>query len=149
MTDLPTESEMQTPKINWNFNASTLLAITLACIGGLYKFTSLESRVDNMDDRGKARIMSTDKNFADINASLDSIKDIPFRMGAQEAGLRNANERMDRLSEALLTGQEQLRKDFNNAVDNIRKDVNAVGTKVEVLGTKLEAAQTNRTAFRP
>lgn len=142
--------QMHMPKFSWTINLGTIVAIIVACIGGLYKFASLEGRVENMDDRGKGRISLTDKNFADINARLESIQDIPFRMGAQEAGLKNANERMDRLSEALLTGQETLRKDFNNAVDSIRKDVNAVGTKVEVLGTKLEAnSNINKSAFRP
>lgn len=141
---------LHAPKVNYNINAATIVAIVLACIGGLYKFSSLEGRVDNIDDRGKNRSAMTDKNFADINAKLQTIQDIPFRMGSQEAGLKAANERMDRLSEVLITGQENLRKDFNNAVDSIRKDVNAVGTKVEVLGTKLEAnQQTNKTAYRP
>lgn len=137
------------PQVKLDFNVGTLLAIFLAIIGGLYKFATLENRVDTIDQRGLARIPVTDKNFADINAILRSQSDLPFRVAAVETEQKNLNARIDRVAEIMLNGQDLSRKDLAAAVESIKKDVSAVGTKVEVLSAKFEDVQRRGRADPP
>lgn len=121
------DQAVQRPSVNWNINASTILAIITLAVGGIYKFASVEGRIETLDQRGQARIMITDKNFADQSAFNKTMIDLPFRMGSQEAKMSALNDRVDRLADAILASQEQ-----------IRKDISLLSTKVEVLGSKID-----------
>lgn len=105
---------------------------TIIAIGGLFWYTAqdnakIKAQLDETDRYRNTRSAQTDKNFADVNAALKSMSDLPYRMGAQEGKTQALNDRVDRLADAILGSQEA-----------IRKDIAGLSTKVEVLGSKID-----------
>lgn len=126
--------------INWsNVNVPTIIAV-----GTLFWYmaqdnANIKSQLSEQERYAVVRSQATDKNFADLNAQVKQMQDLPFRMGAQEAKTAALWDRVDRLADAILSNQEALRKDFNSAVDVIRKDFSGLSTKVEVLDSKMDS----------
>ncbi|ASY64434.1 hypothetical protein SJ05684_c30650 [Sinorhizobium sojae CCBAU 05684] len=100
---------------------------------------NIKSQLTEQERYAGVRSQMTDKNFADLNAQVKQMQDLPFRMGAQEAKTASLSDRVDRLADAILANQEALRKDFNSAVEVIRKDFSGLSTKVEVLDSKMDS----------
>lgn len=133
--------------VNWTqVNVPTVLAVAAAAWGILSYVTDMKSELRRMEEFRVQRSQQTDTNFANVNKSIaelsgrfdayrDSSKDLPFRVTSLERGLDETNKRVDRLSELLLNG-----------IDALRKDINLVGTKVEVLSSKVDSAFPQRKA---
>ena len=102
------------------------------------RLAQVELRVDAADQFRVARSSTTDKNFADINAKLEQVGNLPYRMGAAEEAIKQTNARFDRFSELILGSIDALRKDVNAGNDQLRKEMNQIGTKVEVLSSKID-----------
>lgn len=126
--------------INWsNVNVPTIIAV-----GTLFWYmaqdnANIKSQLAEQERYAVVRGQAADKNFADLNAQVKQMQDLPFRMGSQEAKTSALSDRVDRLADAILANQEALRKDFNSAVEVIRKDFSGLSTKVEVLDSKMDS----------
>lgn len=126
--------------INWsNVNVPTIIAV-----GSLFWYmaqdnANIKSQLTEQERFAGVRSQTTDRNFADLNAQVKQMQDLPFRMGAQEAKTGALSDRVDRLADAILANQEALRRDFNSAVEVIRKDFSGLSTKVEVLDSKMDS----------
>ena len=104
---------------------------TIIAIGGVFWYTAsdnatMKAQLAESERYRAARSQQTDANFANINASLQRMSDLPFRMGAQEGKTQAVNDRVDRLADTILASQEA-----------IRKDISALSTKVEVVDSKV------------
>lgn len=127
--------------VNWNINAGTILTVLAMGTASLMYIASIDARVKQGEDYRVIRSNMTDKNFANVNAQLDAMKDLPYRIGQLEAQANAANARMDRIADSFL-----------GSAESIKKDVNALTTKVEVMSQKidnLDVPRTRKTSFTP
>lgn len=118
--------------INWTqVNIPTILAVLGVGWGVANYVSKIDNRLGNVEEYRVSRGVQTDKNFADVNRRLDGLastyQDLPIRVNIVEKSIDNVEKRQDRLSELIL-----------DSVEGIRKDVNTVGTKVEVLSSKVD-----------
>lgn len=114
--------------INWTqFNVPTILAVLGVGWGVANYISKIDSRVENIEKTG----VQSEQSFKNLNARIDLLantyQDIPYRVGALEKGLMNVDEQQSRLSELLI-----------NSVDGIRVQINGLGTKVEVMSSKMD-----------
>lgn len=128
------ELSMQKPRMFFDINFGTLLPMLVA---GFLGYSALQVQVNRMDERSLSRIAGADRFQMETKAKLDSLADVPSRMGAVEASQRALNERLDKMTDAITTGQDQLRRDLAAAVEPLRLEVQKVGTKVEVLSDRI------------
>jgi hypothetical protein len=149
MTEDTQGNSMQKPRVFFDVNLGTLLPIALAFIAGFSYIKGLETQITVIDNRGQNRIQIADKFYADVTAQLKLNETSPMRLTTVEEGLRSTNARIERVVDLIQTGQESVRRDMQTGFDLIRKDVSTLGTKVEVLGSKLEDGQSrmDRTRF--
>lgn len=138
MSDTTQGNSMQKPRVFFDVNLGTLLPIGLALIAGFSYIKGLETQITVIDNRGLGRIQIADQFYADVKAQLKLNESSPMRLTTLEEGLRATNARMDRVVDLIQTGQESVRRDMQSGFDLIRKDVSTLGTKVEVIGSKLE-----------
>lgn len=131
---------MQRPRIFFDVNLGTLLPIGLAVLALFNYIKGLETQITVLDNRGLARIVIADNFQADVKAALKLNEASPMRLTTVEEGLKNTNARMDRVVDLIQTGQEVMRRDVQTGFDLIRKDVSSLGTKVEVIGSKMDSA---------
>lgn len=121
---------MQSTKlnVNWlNFNVPTILAVLGAGWGVASYVNGMEARLEKVEDYRVTRSAVTDRKFDDIQRALDPLANMPYRVGVLEQGQIATNQRIDRFMEVITNGMEA-----------IRKDVNTLGTKVEVLSNKID-----------
>lgn len=118
--------------VNWlNFNMPTIAAI--AALGVL--FWSSAQKVGEM----QAKLDAADQKFSDIKTSIDPLENLPYRTGILEQQATAINLRIDRFTEII-----------TNTMELIRKDVNGLGTKVEVLSEKIDnLTPPTRSGFTP
>jgi len=125
--------------INWTqVNVPTILAVAGAAIGLFNYIGDFDKRLSEQEQYRTIRSSQTDSNFAMVNKSIEglrydqnlvreSVENIPYRVGVVEQGLIEQGKRTDRLSELIL-----------NNMDVFRKDINQLGTKIEVLASKID-----------
>ena len=109
--------------INWTqVNVPTIVTVLGVAYGIVTYFNDLDGRLKNTDDNVVGM-------KSDIATTKQTMQDIPYRVGNLEKGLDEAGKRTDRLTDVVLSG-----------MDNVRKDINTLGTKIEVLSSKMEDA---------
>lgn len=140
---------MNKPRFTLDFNLGTWLPIILAIIGGFSAYRDLQEQVSNLDQRGRMRMESSDKFQTETKLKLDSVADIPIRVKALETQQQAISDRLDRISDAITTGQEALRRDLAASTDTLRKDVAILGTKVEVLSDRMGVRPQPGVLIRP
>lgn len=102
---------------NWTqVNVPTILSVAAAAYG-------IITYVNNIDNRATA----IEKGYAAIGVQMEKLENVPFRVEILEAGVKNNSERIDRIGEAVVNG-----------IGEVRKDIGMLGTKVEVLTTRME-----------
>lgn len=114
--------------INWTqFNVPTIIAVLGVGWGVANYISKIDSRVENIEKTST----QSEQSFKNLNARIDLLantyQDIPYRVGAAEKGIAGVDEKQNRLSELLL-----------NSVDGIRVQINGLGTKVEVMSSKMD-----------
>ncbi|WP_156771463.1 hypothetical protein [Labrys sp. WJW] len=126
---------MHTP--SW-FKPQVDIGSGLAVIGVIIAVVTNYNQLQNNQDRVKIwqetlekqiaeRRVMIDARFSAIEAKIAPIEAVQFRLGKQEADIVATNARVDRIVDS-----------FSDQLKELRKDVNAVGTKVEVLTRSLE-----------
>ncbi|OCC05293.1 hypothetical protein BA190_10340 [Labrys sp. WJW] len=129
------EKPMHTP--SW-FKPQVDIGSGLAVIGVIIAVVTNYNQLQNNQDRVKIwqetlekqiaeRRVMIDARFSAIEAKIAPIEAVQFRLGKQEADIVATNARVDRIVDS-----------FSDQLKELRKDVNAVGTKVEVLTRSLE-----------
>lgn len=73
----------------------------------------------------------TKKALADVASAPEDIVEL-------KKGREVANARMDRLADLMITGQDAMRQAMQAGLDLLRKDMSAISTKVEVVGSKVD-----------
>lgn len=129
MTEREVEMHSDTRlNVNWfNVNIPTIIAV-LGVGWAIASYVSdMKGRITEIENYRVQRSAQTDKAFASIEATLENLANTPFRMTNVEAQIASTNARLDRLVESL-----------SGSVEMLRKDVNSVGTKVEVLSSKID-----------
>jgi len=121
--------------VNWNINGATILTIIAMGLPGLIWTVTLGNKVDEMERFRNARMAQTDKNFADISATLSRQSDLPYRVGQNEGAIAALNERMNRMADS-----------FVGTAESIKVNVNQLVTKFEVMSQKLDTLSTQRRA---
>ena len=126
--------------INWTtVNIPTIITVAATAVGMVTYFNSLDSRLTKIEETSVVSQDAITKNFEEVNNKIEqqaqALENIPYRVGVIERGLEEANRRVDRLSDAIL-----------NSMDGLRKDVNSLGTKVEVMSSKLDDITPQRKA---
>lgn len=126
---------MHTP--SW-FKPQVDIGSGLAVIGVIVALVTNYNTLQNNQDRVKSwqedrdrqiteRRAVTDARFSALEAKVAPLESVQFRLGKQEADIVASNARIDRIVDS-----------FSEQLKELRKDVNAVGTKVEVLTRSLE-----------
>lgn len=126
---------------------------TLIALGGLFWYVAtdnatMKAKMDEGERYRTARSVQTDTNFEKVNNRIEAFADLPLRVKALETQTLALTDRLDRIANAIATGQESLRRDFATSTEAIRKDVANVVVKVEVLSDRLGVRQ-ERTGIRP
>lgn len=117
-----------TVMVNWRtFNVPNLLAIAGAAVAVVTYVNSLDSRVAKIEENSASRSVVIDKKFDEIQLSLATLNNMPYRVGILEQQATAINLRIDRFTETI-----------TNTMELIRKDVGSLGTKIEVLSSKVE-----------
>lgn len=113
---------------------------TLLAIGGLIWYTADNnraqlSRIEAIETSRVERAKEADAKFSAINSSLsalsqkvDPIGNVTYRIDRAEVQIGETNKRLDRLAETIV-----------NSLDLIRRDVNGLSTRVEVLSQKIDS----------
>ena len=115
-------------QVNWRtFNIPNLLAIGGAAVAVVTYVNSLDARLAKVEENSLTRSTITDKKFDEIQKSLDPLNNMPYRVGILEQQATAINLRIDRFTETI-----------SNTMELIRKDVGNLGTKIEVLSTKVD-----------
>lgn len=147
---MTTEDTTVKPRTSFDVNFGTLIPILTAIT---VSYGALQIQVNRMDERSVGRIKIADTFQAETKAKLDAIADNPMRIKALEEQNKATNARLDRLADVIVNGQDQLRRDLAATVEPLRKDIQTVGTKVEVLserlGERLGARNPQPTSFQP
>lgn len=135
---MSTESSIQTKtnrQLEFNlgtFNLPTLLGI-LAIIGMIWSQSSARATLDAQTeirlttiekDRATARA-AYDNKMQDIMGVMATIPNLTYRVTVNEQNIQAANSRLDRQSDA---------------INGVRDSISDLGTKIEVLGQKLDMA---------
>ncbi len=114
--------------INWyRFNIPSLITVVVTAIGMVTYVNSLDARVAKLEDNSVSRAIVADKKFDDIQLSLATLNNMPYRVGILEQQATAINLRIDRFTEVI-----------SSTMELIRKDVATLGTKVEVMSSKID-----------
>ena len=131
--------------INWTqVNVPTILAVVGAAWGVFQYVGDFDKRLSASEQQAKLEAEANRNKLADITRLIGDvqsevrgtrqfIENVPYRVGQLEAGLTEQSRRTDRISESLAT-----------SLDALRKDVSALGVKIEVLSSKLEGNRPDR-----
>lgn len=115
--------------INWlRFNVPQLAAIALFAATGATGYSDLNGRISRIEESRAARTIASDARFNEVQSSLAPLVNLPYRVNVLEQQNIATNARIDRFTEAIAS-----------TLELIRKDVNSLSTRVEVLGTKIDA----------
>lgn len=128
-TDVHQNSEVD---VRWfQFNMPSIVAMLVAVLGTGWAVASyiatLEARVEKIEEYRVTRSAITDGKFADIQATLGTLNNMPYRVNILEQQATAINIRIDRFTEVI-----------SNTMELIRKDVATLGTKVEVMSNKID-----------
>ncbi len=115
-------------QINWRtFNIPNLMAIAGAVVTVVTYVNSLDARLAKVEDNSVSRGVIADKKFDEIQLSLSTLNNMPYRVNILEQQATAINLRIDRFTETI-----------SSTMELIRKDVGSLGTKIEVLSTKVD-----------
>ncbi len=115
--------------VNWlRFNVPSIMAILAAGLGVVTYVNQLDARLEKLEEFGATRAVSTDKSLDEVQTSITQLTNMPYRVQILEQQQLAVNLRIDRFTETI-----------SNTMELLRKDVNALSTRVEVLGTKIDA----------
>lgn len=124
--------------LTWNWfrvNVPTILAI-----GGLVWYTAvtkanIESSINAIEQSRVERSKEADRKFtnidntlAQVSARVEPLNNVTYRIGVVETQIIETNKRLDRFAETIV-----------NSIDLIRRDVNTMSTRVEVLSQKIDS----------
>lgn len=125
--------------VNWTqVNVPTILAVAGAAWGIFSYIQGFDSRLMKMEDSGVTRSVATADKLEQINRAnaiqdekidgiVQLVSNLPYRVGVLERAVSETGERIDRMSDLLIQGR-----------DETRKDLNAVSVKLEVISSKLD-----------
>ena len=117
-----------TVHINWRtFTIPSLITVVVTAIGMVTYVNSLDARVAKIEDNSVSRATTADKKFDEIQLSLAQLNNMPYRVGILEQQATAINVRIDRFTETI-----------TNTMELIRKNVNGLSTKVEVMSSKID-----------
>jgi len=115
--------------INWlRINVPSVAAIVGTGVIIAMYVQGLASKVDKIEENRQARSAMIDKGFDQMQAQLQPLSNLPYRMGIVEQGLLATNQRVDQYLQTLGT-----------KIDGVSDRVNSLSTKVEVLSQKIDA----------
>lgn len=122
-------------RLNWiTINVPTIISIVTAIMIGTWGWANTNNRISSVEKARDTRTIQTERRFDEINNSIAGLREsvtpldnITYRVGVLEGSLSETNDRIDRLSEAILS-----------SLDLIRRDVNGLSTRVEVLSQKID-----------
>lgn len=135
--------------VKWDINLGTLIPIGLALFSGaIYintQLTSLEARLTQSESFRAQRTAQTDSNFVQLTSAVRSMQNdsarqsadignLTYRMGQGEARQQESDKRIDRIAESVLS-----------AVDSIKRDINTLNTRVELMTQKIDNLDVPRT----
>lgn len=135
--------------VKWDFNLGTLIPVGLALFSGaIYintQLTSLEALLTQSESFRAQRTAQTDANFVQLTSAVRAMQDnsakqnadignLTYRMGQGEARQQEADKRMDRITDSVLS-----------AVDSIKRDINALNTRIELMTQKIDNLDVPRT----
>lgn len=121
---------MQKPSwISSTFDAGNLITLAVLLIGAVTAWNRMDSNQQSLqawqtqrDKEYSERRAFTDSRFSAIESKIQPLDAILYRLGKQESETSSTNARIDRVVDT-----------FSDTLKELRNDVNAVGTKVEVL----------------
>jgi hypothetical protein len=141
MNDKTESTDVQNGKVNvncFNFNVPTIVAVLGVGWGVASYIKGMEARIEKIEEYRVTRSSTTDRKFDDIQQALIPLANMPYRVNVLEQQATAINIRIDRFTELI-----------SNTMELIRKDVNTLGTKVEVLSEKIDnmAAQPKKASM--
>lgn len=115
-------------RINWlNVNVPTIVALITAGWWATTYLNGLDFRLQEVEEYRIERSKVTDRKFDLIEDRMQPLSNMPYRVQILETQIIEANKRMDRMAETII-----------NSIDMLRRDVNGLSTRVEVLANKID-----------
>lgn len=118
-----------TPSWKNTFDTGNLITLVVIIIGGVTAWNRLDNNQTSlqaaMADQGlayKERQVSVEARFAGLETKIAPMDSIVYRLTKAEGEIASVNSRVDRIADS-----------FGDRLEALRKDVNLLGTKVEVL----------------
>lgn len=103
--------------INWTqVNVPTIIAVAGVAWGTISYINKLDGRIEMLE-----------KSNASVLTEMSFTKDIPFRVSSMEKNYETMVHRLDNIGEAIIQN-----------MGAVQKDISTLGTKVEVLTSKIE-----------
>ena len=145
------DTAMNKPRIIFDFNLGTLIPLLALALAGWDRYAALEAKVQVIDTRGLARMQISDTFQAETKKALADVASAPKDIVELKKGQEVANARMDRLADLMINGQDAMRQTMQTGFDLLRKDMSAISTKVEVVGSKVDmmTGKPSPGVFRP
>jgi hypothetical protein len=135
--------------VKWDLNLGTIVGLLPFFLGGAFyvntQLTSLEARLNQSEQFRASRTAQTDANFVQLTSAVRSMQDtsakqnadignLTYRMGQGEARQQESDKRMDRIADSV-----------PGAVDSIKRDINGLNTRVELMTQKIDSLDVPRT----
>lgn len=114
--------------VNWlRFNIPQLVALIGATVTIMAYINNIDGRLEDVERYRATRSLMVDNRFNEVQTSLAPLVNLPYRVGVLEQQQIAITQRIDRAGEVI-----------SSTVEQIRKDVNGLSTRIEVLGTKID-----------
>ena len=127
-------TDMQRPRFFFDFNLGTIAGLGLPLLLAFWAgYSDLREDVTTLNQKSSQQ----EQSQAETKVKINDLADMPIRVKALEEQQKAINSRLDRIADAVTAGQERLRQDITNSFAPLQKEIQAVGTKVEVLSDRL------------
>lgn len=123
--------------VNWNINLGTIFTVIVTSATVLIYVNTLANKVDEIERFRQSRVASSDKNFSEIQSKLAQVPELTYRVGQTEGAITAMNDRMNRFADSFL-----------GTAESIKKDVNSLVTKFEVMSQKIDTLGERRADFK-
>lgn len=120
--------------LSTNVNLTSLMALGGLIYAVISGVAGIQNEITTLKQDRDERSKVIDATFADIKGELSGISkrfqenNVPYRLQELERRQQQQEQRLDRQMDS-----------FDNKLEVIRRDVNSVGTQVQVLGQKIDS----------
>ncbi|WP_102959835.1 hypothetical protein [Mangrovicella endophytica] len=119
-------------------SVGNLLSIGTMIVGLAASWTSMNGRLNMMEEFRKTRTQQTDAKFTDLGNKIAELPQLSYRVTAAEMALKAINDRLDTSFRAISERLDRSAESTSKGLSEISASVGALDTRVAVLTQRLE-----------